>query len=109
MWSRHDGGFIVSTSKPGQRIEHGDWSTLTLDAYVPKQGQSAVAERMVAERDRSTKDLKRTFLRFETDGAGKVCVSVRACLCVCVCVCLCARAPVCVVVCVCVRARMSSR
>jgi len=62
MWHR-SGGFVVTTSSAGLRIEEGDWSTLTLDVHAPSSGESIRVQRMVAERGLKA---ERTYLTFET-------------------------------------------
>eukprot|EP00038_Savillea_parva_P031202 m.83735 g.83735 ORF g.83735 m.83735 type:complete len:895 (+) comp9559_c0_seq1:81-2765(+) len=67
MWHRASGGFVVSTSTPGLRIEEGNWSTLTLDIHAPRVGESVSVERMVVERARHNHP-ERTYLRFASNG-----------------------------------------
>jgi hypothetical protein len=74
MWHRASGGFVVSTSEPGLRIESGDWSTLTLDVHAPKTGDAVDVRRMVVERGL---EAARTQLRFAV-ADGKATLNVSA-------------------------------
>ena len=67
MWHNHNGGLVVTTSKPGLRIDDGDWSTLTLEAFPPPVGQTAHTPRSVVRRGGSA----RTQLVLSSDGSGE--------------------------------------
>lgn len=48
MWYRANGGLIVTTADPHERVEDQDWSSLVLDIFV---GDSAIStERTVVDR-----------------------------------------------------------
>ena len=71
MWHKKDGGLTVMTDKPGMRIEEGDWSSLTLEAF-PAQTEM-LTERSVYAQDTHVRgeETARTDLSMRTDGTGK--------------------------------------
>ena len=76
MWHNKNGGLIVTTDKPGLRIDDADWSTLTLEAFPPRAGTAATTQRLVVPRNGTFAD--RTELSFSTDVAGLVTLDVAA-------------------------------
>lgn len=72
MWHRKDGGLTILTDSPGLRIQDGNWSSLSLEAF-PAQ---------TAKRTRRTLYAQESFIRGEepattdiimtTDGSGEV-------------------------------------
>ena len=71
MWHRKDGGLTVMTDSPGLRIEEGDWSSLTLEAF-PSQA-AMETHRSVYAQDTHVRHQgdARTDLAMRTDGKGK--------------------------------------
>jgi len=72
MWHNHNGGLVVLTDKPGLRVEEGDWSSLTLEAF-PSAGNK-ITHKSVFSRGHA----KRTDLHFATDGRGGATLDVDA-------------------------------
>ena len=50
-WHSKNGGLVVITDEPGLRIDEGDWSTLTLEAFPPRAGVEASTKRLVVPRN----------------------------------------------------------
>ena len=69
MYHRRDGGLTVITDSPGLRIEDGDWSSLTLEAF-PAQQRMETSRSVYAQHTQSQVD-GRTDLVMRTDGFGK--------------------------------------
>ena len=72
MWHRKDGALTVMTDKPGLRVEDGDWSSLTLEAFAAQT--EALTERSVFALETEA----RTDLAMRTDGTGAVAFSISA-------------------------------
>ena len=72
MWHRKDGALTVMTDTPGLRVEDGDWSTLTLEAWAAQT--EALTERSLF----ALRTEARTDLAMRTDGAGAVAFSISA-------------------------------
>eukprot|EP00935_MAST-01C_sp_MAST-1C-sp1_P000812 g812.t1 len=53
MWHR-SGGLVVMTDRPGLRIDDGDWSTLTLDAYPAADGELVSTHRSLFPRSKDS-------------------------------------------------------
>ena len=72
MWHKKDGGLTVMTDSPGLRIEDGDWSELTLEAF-PAQTEMETRRSVYAQDThvRHQEDA-RTDMVMRTDGLGKV-------------------------------------
>lgn len=70
MWHKKDGGLTVLTDSPGLRIEDGDWSTLTLEAYPAKTAKQT--QRNVFSQDTHIRGepTAHTEILMNTDGMG---------------------------------------
>lgn len=71
MWHKKDGGLTIMTDSPGLRIEEGDWSELTLEAFPAQTAMET--HRSVFAQDTHVRDQEnaRTDLVMRTDGLGK--------------------------------------
>jgi hypothetical protein len=66
MWHKKAGGLTVITDSPGLRIEDGDWTTLTLEAF-PAQAALTTERAIYALQTEA-----RTDLSMRSDGEGQV-------------------------------------
>eukprot|EP01050_Picozoa_sp_SAG11_P010128 SAG11_NODE_998_length_6237_cov_22.378299_4_plen_957_part_00 len=77
MYHKRDGGLNVITDSPGLRIEDGDWSSLTLEAFPAQTAMET--RRSVYHQNRLVlqhHQIERTDLVMRTDGLGKACFEI---------------------------------
>ena len=67
MYHKMNGGLTIITDTPGLRVEDGDWSSLTLEAFPAQTAMET--HRSVVDRQ---EDNGHTSLIMQTDGLGKV-------------------------------------
>jgi len=70
MWHRKDGGLVILTDSPGLRIEDGDWSTLTLEAFPAKEPKRTRRTIYSQESHIRGQDAAHTTLDMTTDSTG---------------------------------------